>query len=368
LSLADEIEYLFPSEKQRITKAPSGLFKLLLRSSGKREVYLLQPDSIKFSVSIASDEEKDNFPEEMYTQFGETFAIATIDLKFMTGTRVAEELGYNFSTDRPLDIEDFWRTTDFRRILGHIDEASAPELEITMHGWQIRKWILNPRDEPAHLDLIGASVNLTPGENLYTLQVRTGDYELVLTDTLSFYYFFSYLADSPPESFSRFDFHTEEIEPKCGQCHQEMEDNDCSFCHASVVEQEFAHEPAEDMDCTACHDESDYPKYELMEDFRDDPEACLMCHSDIEEIIGEVENVHPPVEESCMICHDPHSAANPFMIPVRTKELCMNCHDDIKEGFHPQAGHPLERDQDPRKEKLLHLDFATLCSECHMKN
>lgn len=386
LSSADEIEFLFPAEKQRITYAPSGLFKLLVRSTGKRIVYLLQPDSVSFRVSIASQTEKDNFPQEMYSQFGESFAVADIDIDFLNGNNLVNELSFNFSTERPLGIEEFWRTTDFRRILKQIDETNTADMEILMHGWRMKKWILNMSNEAEKIDMIGASVNLIPGENVYSLQVRSDTYELLLADTLSFYYYTSYLADEPPESFSRLDFHDEEVEAKCSQCHQELEEDDCSFCHASVVELEFTHEPAEDMDCTSCHDESDYPKYELLEDFREDPEACLMCHGDIEELMGEVENIHAPIEESCLICHDPHSAANPFMIPVRTKELCMNCHEDIKEGFHPETNHPLEYEQDPRREDrrfncaschdphgsdeelLLRNDYATLCSECHMKN
>lgn len=359
---------------------------MLVKSDKKQEVYLLQADSISFTTNIATELAKEEFPKEMYQQFGNDFAIADMSLNFIKGGNLIRELSYNFSTDRPLDLDDFWKTTDFRRILDQINNADSPELEVKMKGWTFKKWVLNMQNEAEHMDMIGASVSLTPGVNRYEIQVRSAMNELVLKDSISYYYYTSYISDTPPDAFTRFDFHTEELDIQCGQCHGEIEDDDCSFCHASVVDQEFTHEPAEEMDCTVCHDESDYPKYELLEDFREDPAACLMCHGEIEELMEEVENLHPPLEESCLVCHDPHSAANPFMIPMRTKDLCMTCHEGIEEGFHPESGHPLEYDQDPRREdrrfncaschdphgsdeeSLLRLDYATLCSECHMKN
>ena len=383
---ADELRFLFPESKSRITYAPSGLFKLLLTSDGKRHVYLLQSDSISLSIPIATEPEREDFPKVIYEAFREDFAISNIDLVIFEENNNADTLGFNFSTTRPLDLKDFWRTTDFRRVLQRINTTNGNKVDIKMYGWKFKHWVVNSSGQAGRIDMIGSSVLLTPGENNYAIQIRSSEYELLQTDTLSFYYYFSYLADSPPDMFDRFDFHVDEMQVRCLDCHQEIEEDDCSFCHASTIEQEFTHEPAEDMDCTACHDESESPKYEIMEDFREDPEACLMCHGDIEEVIGEVENLHAPLDESCMICHDPHAGPNPFMVPVRTKDLCMACHEDIEEGFHPETNHPLEADQDPRREDrrfncaschdphgsdedyLLRLDYQTLCSECHMKN
>ncbi len=383
---ADELTLLFPSSHSRISYAPSGLLKALYTSSEPREFYLLKSDSVVFSVAIGTANDKEQFPQVMYDNFPEDFHISELKLRFTTSGAEIEMLSYNFSTERPLNLEDFWKTTDFRRILAKINNSKAQKVELRIVGWQTKRWQLNSFSRSGHIDMIGSSVNLVPGENEYTIQVRTLDYDLVYSDTLNYYYYVSNIADEPADNFQRITFHTELNQEKCSLCHQEILRDDCSFCHSSVQSQAVVHPPVEEMECNNCHDDSDYPKNQLMEDFQEDPEACLMCHGDVEDHIGEVENVHPPLDESCIICHDSHSSPYPFMLVKKTKNLCMTCHEDIQEGYHPVTNHPLEAQSDPRRddrafncaschdphgsdeEYLLREAWMPMCDQCHVKN
>ncbi|MCF7823153.1 MAG: cytochrome c3 family protein [Candidatus Marinimicrobia bacterium] len=381
----DDLQLLFPLTHEKISYAQGGFLKALYTSSTRTEYQLLQDTTISTSMGILSPEEKDAFPKTMMNMFTPRFNVNIMILNFIHINNDTSTYEYNFSTSRPLDLEDFWRTTDFRRALQKVTEINALNLKITLIGWNVEKRILNPLSRPNHPDLIASQLAFKPGSNSFYLHFLNEEYELQYADTLNFYYFISSLAEDVPENAVRSEFHGEN-EEKCSYCHTEMEEDDCSFCHSSILDKAMMHSPTEEMECNSCHDDGSDPKHQLLEDFRGDPSTCMMCHSDQEDEVNNMENIHPPMEESCLICHDPHGTSADALLVKKTNELCLSCHDHIKAGFHPvkkhpHSGYPNPLDPDHElscaschhphasdEEFLLRGNWSELCQQCHFKN
>ena len=124
---------------------------------------------------------------------------------------------------------------------------------------------------------------------------------------------------------------------------------ECTVCHDDVLVKEQVHAPAAD-DCTSCHDVEvgdDATTVTLMEE---EPSLCVFCHDDFEQAVeADLETPHFPVTESCLTCHDPHSAEEPTLLRASPVTLCADCHDmdDLGERHGGQ------------------LTEATRCGNCH---
>jgi DmsE family decaheme c-type cytochrome len=53
-------------------------------------------------------------------------------------------------------------------------------------------------------------------------------------------------------------------------------------------------------------------------------ETCFSCHM---EKRGPFIYNHPPVQENCAICHNPHGTTAPNLLRSRSPFLCQECHE-----------------------------------------
>ncbi|MBE0567080.1 MAG: cytochrome c3 family protein, partial [Krumholzibacteria bacterium] len=121
--------------------------------------------------------------------------------------------------------------------------------------------------------------------------------------------------------------------------------SDCSTCHAPHASDRpglphaFSHEPYAAGDCAACHQGTDpQPAGSQMA-------LCLECHPGLGEDL-KTGLLHAPLaeEQSCTVCHAPHTAPGPHLLPRNTQAVCAGCHegqvDHLKraEHRHPAVG------------------------------
>jgi DmsE family decaheme c-type cytochrome len=167
----------------------------------------------------------------------------------------------------------------------------------------------------------------------------------------------------------------ESQETLCFSCHQ---DKKASMSMPS-------HHPLKEgfMACSDCHNVHGDNFTGLMTG-ETSRELCLGCHTQHR---GPFLFEHSPVEEDCMICHDPHGAVANHLLVQNEPFLCLQCHqphfhtalmsaegefdipsrmwdtetygDDVaSEGY---EGWSLESHADSFKQSML-----TKCSQCHM--
>jgi DmsE family decaheme c-type cytochrome len=211
---------------------------------------------------------------------------------------------------------------------------------------------------------------------------------------------------------------TQEKASKCLACHEESKvlafwnmnrhkaaGNSCDSCHSihkGVDQLLIAHEP--DL-CFSCHrnikaqtnKQSHHPTKEAfvgrqalkcsschntMSSFSTEPvvsfsgsrrsgtdkmitadsinELCYTCHA---EKRGPFMWQHPPVEESCLICHEAHGSNHGKLLTNRVPYLCQNCHS--VEGSHPRRPytnlHSFQGSATANKNKF----FGRSCLNCH---
>jgi predicted CXXCH cytochrome family protein len=127
------------------------------------------------------------------------------------------------------------------------------------------------------------------------------------------------------------------------------------------------HPPVSAGTCGACHNPhgSDHKKF-LRAAL---PELCLDCHDTIKELLEEAAVTHGAVTtgRSCLNCHDPHSSNVERLLVGKPMELCLSCHET--------AMVEVERDEEVTEFRNgdLNLHYVhvhrekegTSCSACH---
>jgi predicted CXXCH cytochrome family protein len=102
----------------------------------------------------------------------------------------------------------------------------------------------------------------------------------------------------------------------------------CFLCHKrSIIGGKFVHGPVAAGSCSTCHGvhQSDFPKLLLSKG----NQVCFDCHTDKADAFKGKKFTHAPVQDSCVSCHNPHSANYQFMFNADGgQELCFSCHDD----------------------------------------
>ena len=102
-------------------------------------------------------------------------------------------------------------------------------------------------------------------------------------------------------------------------------------CHANMGKAGFVHEPVANRECDACHEETgkthpgEKGAFELIEQ---GSALCLQCHDDPGE--GK-KHIHPPVQEDCTNCHNPHQGSRQKFLHEPLGELCLMRHDQIEQ-------------------------------------
>jgi len=95
----------------------------------------------------------------------------------------------------------------------------------------------------------------------------------------------------------------------------------CATCHDDLIEgKKFVHGPVAAGDCTMCHNPHASAHEALLR--AEGPALCVECHEDIKEGIAEAAHVHEPVKDACVLCHEPHGASNKSMLTNEMPALC----------------------------------------------
>ncbi|UFS71066.1 cytochrome c3 family protein [Geomonas sp. RF6] len=110
----------------------------------------------------------------------------------------------------------------------------------------------------------------------------------------------------------------------------------CSSCHDGMVKKKFVHVPVKEGECLSCHNPHGAAERYLMDVGDDKTALCLNCH---DEAPFKEKWMHGPAAVgSCTECHDPHDAAEKKLLKGSVRDLCLKCHADFS---HTLKGAPV---------------------------
>jgi len=150
--------------------------------------------------------------------------------------------------------------------------------------------------------------------------------------------------------------------------------NLCLMCHEDIATEKVVHSPVSEGECTSCHNpHGGSVPFFLNED--SEPALCFSCHDNDK---TDKAHVHTPVADGeCTSCHAPHSAGQDSLLKEKPEELCVSCHEAIKELQNKETVHaPFEEGcdgcHDPHssdtENQLLADSVQELCLQCHEEN
>lgn len=180
--------------------------------------------------------------------------------------------------------------------------------------------------------------------------------------------------------------------------HEPFAEGDCESCHAGAAEgatsamlavspdvcldchdeksDDKGHQHIEGLTCTECHT----PHASSFEGLLGEApvKLCLKCHEDIVATgsggDGQV-HLHKPIEtESCLECHQMHTAPATSFLAKPKLELCSDCHESIQQrAAHETKHQPFAQGQcnachaahAAAEEHLLKEEERMLCKSCH---
>ncbi len=145
----------------------------------------------------------------------------------------------------------------------------------------------------------------------------------------------------------------------------------CFECHQNVVPQMQypSHHPVREgfMSCSSCHNAHGTMNGLSRTDERVN-DLCLECHTQHQ---GPYIFEHPPVEEDCLICHNPHGSVANNLLQQNEPFICLQCHETHfhtarvgKEGPHVIASGSATNALGTNS---FIAAFGTKCSQCHVQ-
>ncbi len=164
----------------------------------------------------------------------------------------------------------------------------------------------------------------------------------------------------------------------CTDCHHVMDNlsgrgllNDtserdiCLKCHVQKKKDilrspHLSHDEAK-MTCSTCHAPhgSDTPGSLTSSSVN---ENCFKCHA---EKRGPYLFDHLPVQENCLLCHDPHSSVNRALLKMRQPFLCLECHSNLpRTQTDPTKPHYMPDAHDVLNPKSRYA-YNKGCTNCH---
>jgi len=106
----------------------------------------------------------------------------------------------------------------------------------------------------------------------------------------------------------------------------------------------------------------------------DEPDVCLMCHSDIENLMTK-NHLHSAFEGGqCSDCHNPHASRHAALLNDDPGQLCFDCHEDVEKQTHLAVAHEPAGEgeclscHDPHAadySNQLKMSNVELCEQCH---
>ncbi len=175
-----------------------------------------------------------------------------------------------------------------------------------------------------------------------------------------------------PFEYSPYNFHVQENEKLCLDCHSfkidstsvnppDPEQSICFQCHKHLLGGKYVHGPASVWGCLNCHDlKATGPKYHTPLQSK---AVCERCHEDVRDSLS---YAHGPVAMGmCTVCHNPHSSGQRFFLRMAMTDLCSTCHEDTANRPHlvlsfSGKGHPVALNYNPYQPGT---EFS--CASCH---
>lgn len=155
-----------------------------------------------------------------------------------------------------------------------------------------------------------------------------------------------------------------------------VEADTCAQCHDATQfrGKRFLHGPVAAGACTLCHNAHSSYYGKLLD--KKGSQACLVCHTEMEETLRLAQHTHRPVSEDCSQCHDPHNSDHPYQLLDEPRTMCLDCHQAKREEiesatvFHealtgPEGCKSCHRTHGSRFPKLLDKPVMELCLDCH---
>ncbi len=147
----------------------------------------------------------------------------------------------------------------------------------------------------------------------------------------------------------------------------------CYQCHDAMGKKKVVHSPVKDGDCTACHNPHGAANRYLLDVGEDQSELCFGCHDSAS---FKQKSVHGPVAlGACTQCHSPHESVEKSLLKGKIRELCLKCHQDFAEQMkvapvvHPPVKKGVCTDcHNPHAsgfEFMLKKKMPDLCFDCH---
>ena len=160
---------------------------------------------------------------------------------------------------------------------------------------------------------------------------------------------------------------------RCVDCHKVMENVSaryllnrtsekeiCLKCHiqnkGKISRSPHLSQDEAKMTCSTCHAPhgSDTPGFLTSASVN---ENCYRCHADKR---GPYLYDHLPVQENCLLCHDPHASMNRSLLKLRQPFLCLECHANLPKNL------PLGVDpHDVLPSAPNRYTYNKACTNCH---
>jgi predicted CXXCH cytochrome family protein len=110
------------------------------------------------------------------------------------------------------------------------------------------------------------------------------------------------------------------------------EEQKCTDCHSDLLESTLQHGPAAESceNCHTVnlkdHTENGARGLNLVKNM---PDLCYKCHTEVKTDLDAAPNVHEAMnlENSCTACHSPHSSDEKKLLVSQQKKLCLSCHN-----------------------------------------
>lgn len=138
----------------------------------------------------------------------------------------------------------------------------------------------------------------------------------------------------------------------------------CATCHDNIEAEkqaEFLHAPFDD-DCSNCHNPHSSKESFLLNSST--PDLCFTCHDDISSQIKESKNIHKVSGSKieCQKCHSPHSSSHNKILKEEQDVLCLNCHNKKIDTETKQIDNIKEK---LNNAKYKHAPIEEGCVVCH---
>jgi DmsE family decaheme c-type cytochrome len=139
----------------------------------------------------------------------------------------------------------------------------------------------------------------------------------------------------------------------CTNCHRQIRSQLLKPSHHPIIEGRIT--------CGDCHNPHGALSKAMVK-AESIPQLCTSCHA---EKRGPFVWGHPPVEENCLTCHNPHGSNHARLLAEKAPNVCQDCHDAAKHPGTVYDGSGGWRPIPPRNTVPNTRLIARGCVNCH---